>query len=150
MRRGYETTDADTYKLLLEKAKEMRKMPTEAESLIWKYLATNKTGFHFRRQHPICGYIPDFVCIKKRLIVEIDGGYHFEEEQPKIDAERTKWLNNNGYKVEKVVSNGSLVGNIEEDILILDVMIRMVMYHLIEPSLQYILKIIIIKENIMT
>ena len=56
-------------------------------------------GEHFRRQHPVFGYIPDFICINKKLIVEIDGGYHFEGEQPEMDAERTRYLNEIGYTV---------------------------------------------------
>ena len=71
----------------------MRKNPTEAESVMWSYLSDNKMGVHFRRQHPVCGYIPDFVSLKERLIIEIDGGYHFEGEQPEMDAERTQYLN---------------------------------------------------------
>ena len=97
MRYHYETTDASTYQLLLDKAKEMRKNPTQAESALWNYLSDNKLGVHFRRQHPIAGYIPDFVSLKHHLIIEIDGGYHLEGEQPEMDAERTKWLNNFGY-----------------------------------------------------
>ena len=56
-------------------------------------------GEHFRRQHPVFGYIPDFICINKKLIVEVDGGYHFEGEQPEMDAERTRYLNEIGYTV---------------------------------------------------
>ena len=56
-------------------------------------------GEHFRRQHPVFGYIPDFICINKKLIVEVDGGYHIEGEQPEMDAERTRYLNEIGYTV---------------------------------------------------
>ena len=74
-RNRFETTDASTYQLLLDKAREMRKNPTEAESVLWNYLSDNKMGVHFRRQHPIFNYIPDFVCLSERIIIEIDGGY---------------------------------------------------------------------------
>ena len=95
----FETTDASTYQLLLDKAREMRKNPTEAESLLWHYLSDNKLGVHFRRQHPIYGYIPDFVSLKNQIIIEIDGGYHFEGEQPEKDAERNEYLQEAGFTV---------------------------------------------------
>ena len=99
MNNRFETTDSATYQLLLDKAKEMRRNPTEAESALWNYLSGDKMGAHFRRQHPVFGYIPDFVCIQRKLIIEIDGGYHLENEQPEKDAERTHLLNNTGYIV---------------------------------------------------
>ena len=99
MKYGYETTDGATYQLLLEKAKEMRNNPTEAEKVLWQFLVGGQMGEHFRRQHPIAGYIPDFVCLKKRLIIEIDGGYHLEGEQPEKDEERTALLESEGFEV---------------------------------------------------
>ena len=95
----FETTDASTYQLLLDKAREMKKNPTEAESLLWHYLSDNKLGVHFRRQHPVYGYIPDFVSLKNQIIIEIDGGYHFEGEQPEKDAERNEYLQEAGFTV---------------------------------------------------
>jgi 2-C-methyl-D-erythritol 2,4-cyclodiphosphate synthase len=100
----FETTDASTYQLLLDKARQMRKNPTEAESVLWNYLSDNKMGVHFRRQHPICGYIPDFVSLKNQLIVEVDGGYHLEGEQPERDRERTEYLNQAGFTVLRFTS----------------------------------------------
>ncbi len=83
---------------------------TEAEAAMWACLRGNQLGFQFRRQHPIYGYIPDFVCLKKRLVVEIDGGYHYIGDQPISDEERTKYLNQYGFEVirftnEEVLSN---------------------------------------------
>ena len=99
MKYKYETTDSATYQLLQDKAREMRRNPTEAESALWNFLSGDKMGVHFRRQHPVFGYIPDFVCLKERLIVEIDGGYHLAEEQHEMDLERTAYLNQMGYVV---------------------------------------------------
>lgn len=112
MKHGYETTDGATYRLLLEKAREMRNNPTEAEALLWNYLDGNKTGFHFRRQHPIFGYIPDFVCLEKKLIIEIDGGYHFEGEQPEKDKERSERLSEEGYTILRF-KNEEVTGGID-------------------------------------
>ena len=112
MNNRFETTDGSTYHLLLEKAIEMRKQPTEAESVLWKHISGNRLGVHFRRQHPVYGYIPDFVCISHKLIIEIDGGYHFEGEQPEKDIERTNYLNNIGYTVLRF-TNEEVLCNIE-------------------------------------
>lgn len=97
MKYGYTTTDGTTYQLLLEKAKKMRNNPTEAESLLWQYLRRNVLKEHFRQQHPICGYIPDFVCLRLRLIIEIDGGYHSEGEQQEQDKIRQDYLEKEGF-----------------------------------------------------
>ena len=96
---GYETTDGHGYKLLLRNAKNNRRYATEAESVLWEYLRNEALGVRFRRQHPIGGYIPDFVCLKKHLIIEIDGGYHFFGDQPISDAERTNYLKERGFEV---------------------------------------------------
>ena len=115
---NFETTDASTYQLLLDKAKEMRRNPTEAESALWNYLEGNKMGAHFRRQHPVCGYIPDFVSLKDKLIIEIDGGYHFEGEQPEKDEERTKYLNEAGFVILRFTNEEVLydIDNVLEEI----------------------------------
>ena len=97
MKYGYTTTDGTTYQPLLEKAKKMRNNPTEAESLLWQYLRGNGLKEHFRQQHPICGYIPDFVCLRLRLIIEIDGGYHSEGEQQEQDKIRQDYLEKEGF-----------------------------------------------------
>ena len=96
----------------------MRKNPTEAESVLWGYLAGNRMGDHFRRQHPVFGYIPDFICINKKLIIEVDGGYHFEGEQPEMDAERTRYLNEIGYTVLRFTNEEVLhdIDNVLEEI----------------------------------
>ena len=72
---------------------------TEAESTLWECLRKGNLGAHFRRQHPIDGYIPDFVCLQKRLVIEVDGGYHYIGDQPVNDKERTAYLNARGFEV---------------------------------------------------
>ena len=112
MNNRFETTDGSTYHLLLDKAREMRKNPTEAESFLWNYLSGDKMGGHFRRQHPVYGYIPDFLCISKKLIIEIDGSYHFEGEQPEKDLERTAYLKSIGYTILRF-TNEEVLCNID-------------------------------------
>jgi 2-C-methyl-D-erythritol 2,4-cyclodiphosphate synthase len=112
MKYKYETTDSATYQLLQDKAREMRRNPTEAESALWNFLSGDMMGVHFRRQHPVFGYIPDFVCLKERLIIEIDGGYHLAEEQQEMDLERTEYLNQMGYVVLRF-TNESVLNDID-------------------------------------
>jgi len=98
MKDCYKTCNSDRYVSLHDNAKRMRNEPTEAEILLWQYLRGNKLGYKFRRQHPIDDYIADFVCLSKMLIVEIDGGYHTEDNQIEHDDIRDKWLEHLGYK----------------------------------------------------
>ena len=99
MKYRYETNDDATYHLLLQQAKRMRSQPTEAERTLWKYLKGNQLGAHFRQQHPIFDYIPDFVCLSRRLIIELDGDYHLTEEQQRKDEERSRWLATKGFTI---------------------------------------------------
>ena len=97
---GYITNSIEEWKALMPFAKENRKTPTEAENIMWQELRNRKLNeYKFRRQHPVAGYIPDFVCLGKKLMVEIDGGYHNEEEQKKFDNIRELWLSENGYRM---------------------------------------------------
>lgn len=62
---------------LTEKARDLRIQQTRAESLLWYVLRGRRLcGLKFRRQYPIEPFIVDFACIEKKLVVEIDGGYH--------------------------------------------------------------------------
>jgi chorismate synthase len=97
---GYLTNSVDQWKTVSVYAKENRQKPTEAEDKLWEQLRNRKVkGCKFRRQHPIEGYIPDFVCIERKLVVEVDGEYHNEEEQKKLDEQRSKILSRNGYRL---------------------------------------------------
>ena len=82
---------------ILRRAGELRKESTPAERKLWAYLRGDKLGVKFRRQHAIGKYIPDFICIEMKLIIELDGSQHLQQEE--YDEERTKYLNSLGYKV---------------------------------------------------
>ncbi len=81
-----------------ERARALRNNPTEAERALWKHLRLRQLeGQKFRRQQPLDPYIVDFACLEKKLIVELDGGQH--AEQVASDAERTAWLEAQGFRV---------------------------------------------------
>jgi len=97
--------------LLLVKAKEMRKTPTNAENILWLRLKNKALDFKFRQQHLIDDYIVDFVCLSKNLIVEVDGKIH--DSQKEYDEERTKILNQNGFKVIRF-TNEQVIEDVEK------------------------------------
>ena len=79
-------------------ARELRNAATDAERALWQHLRGRRlTGFKFRRQYPIAGYIVDFVCVEAKLVIELDGGQHADQQD--YDAERTRRLEINGYRV---------------------------------------------------
>ena len=87
-----------------EVARKLRKEPTPAERKLWAYLRGNKLhGVNFRRQHAIGRYIPDFCSVKEKLIIELDGSQHLEQKE--YDAERTKYLESQGYRVIRFWNN---------------------------------------------
>src|SRR5262245_19185274 len=82
-----------------ERAQRMRRAPTDAERRMWQVLRNLKPlGTHFRRQAPIGIYIADFAWHDGKLIVEIDGSQHADHRQA-YDAQRTAWLQSQGYRV---------------------------------------------------
>ena len=95
----FETSAPDRYELLKNFAKENRTKMTESESVLWEALRRLHCGYHFRRQHPIGDYIADFICLKKKLVVEVDGGYHNNPMQQQNDQMRTDYLERKGYTV---------------------------------------------------
>ena len=95
-----ETADPLLYGLLKDFSKRMRNNPTKAEEVLWNCLSSKKLeGFKFRRQHIIGSFITDLVCLKKGLIIEIDGLIHQLPENKFSDSERTQWLNTQGFEV---------------------------------------------------
>jgi very-short-patch-repair endonuclease len=85
------------------KAIQLRKELTPAERKLWAVIRNDKLGVTFRRQHAIGNYIPDFVCIEKKLILELDGSQHLD--QVEYDTERTKYFETLGYKVIRFWNN---------------------------------------------
>jgi methylmalonyl-CoA mutase cobalamin-binding domain/chain len=103
---GWETASPALYEALQEKAKEMRNKPTEAEKMLWNVLSDKGIdNYKFRRQHIIGEYIVDFVCLEKRLIIEVDGSIHNGLEQIEHDKQRTEWLESKGFKVVRYTNN---------------------------------------------
>jgi very-short-patch-repair endonuclease len=76
----------------------LRNNMTDAERTLWRVLRGKQfDGFKFRRQHPYEHYVLDFACLEKKLVVEVDGGQHAEEEL--YDYERTLFLGKSGFRV---------------------------------------------------
>lgn len=127
----YETADASLYKVLQERALQHRNYPTQAEAVLWEYLKGNRLGAKFRRQHLIGQYIPDFVCLSKQLIIEVDGGYHFIGDQIISDEQRTAYLESFGYHVIRFTNEEVLADT--QNVL---QKIRHIMNHLNEQNKQ--------------
>ena len=112
----YETAAPDRYELLRDFAKKNRREMTESERVLWEKLRKLNCGYHFRRQHPIGDYIADFICLKKNLVIEIDGGYHAEPIQQQNDQWRTDYLVSKGYTVIRF-KNEEISNNLHEVIM---------------------------------
>ena len=89
-------------KRLRRYARELRRNMTKAERRLWRRLRGGQLGVKFRRQQPIGRYIVDFVCLERRLVVEVDGGQHDGSE---YDRERDEWLEREGYRVVRFWDN---------------------------------------------
>ena len=73
---------------------------TDAERVLWGALRSRQlAGCKFRRQQPLGRFVVDFVCLEKRLVIEVDGGQHAEQDQAAHDAQRTAWLEANDFRV---------------------------------------------------
>lgn len=93
---------------------ELRKESTPAERKLWAQLRNDQLGVNFCRQHAIGQYITDFCSPKAKLIIELDGSQHLEQEA--YDEERTKYLESLGYNVIRFWNN-DVLNNIDSVIL---------------------------------
>lgn len=78
----------------------LRKNLTVQERKLWQYLRKRQiNNSRFRRQYSIGAYIVDFICLNKKLIIEIDGGQHNEDKNVKYDNDRTEYFKSLGFRV---------------------------------------------------
>lgn len=77
---------------LIDRAKQLRKEMTKSECKLWFQFLKDHT-FRFQRQKVIDHYIVDFYCSKAKLIIEIDGSYHYDNDQFQYDQIRSDRLN---------------------------------------------------------
>ncbi len=111
--KSYEMADRLLYGKLKEFSEELRKHQTEAEGILWECLKNKQLkGYKFRRQHIVGQYITDFVCLKSRLIIEVDGKIHQLPDNLESDEIRTSWMCENGFKVIRF-SNEQVIGDID-------------------------------------
>ena len=81
-------------------AKHLRTNATDAERILWSLLRRRQfEGLRFRRQQPIGPYIVDFFCPSVKLIIELDGGQHGADRARSYDEDRTRFLEQRGYRV---------------------------------------------------
>ncbi|MBR1933949.1 MAG: endonuclease domain-containing protein [Prevotella sp.] len=99
MERRHETAAPDRYDLLKAYARHNRHEMTESEQTLWAALRKEFGGIKFRRQHPIGDYIADFLCLTRKLVIEVDGGYHNDPQQRIEDVWRTEFLESKNYRV---------------------------------------------------
>ncbi len=88
---------------LKQRARVMRRSPTDSEAALWQLLKGRQLGVSFKRQVPLLGYIVDFYASAAKLVVEVDGGYH--AERVALDAKRQRRLELAGYRVVRVASD---------------------------------------------
>ena len=86
----------------IKRARCLRKAPTRAEEFFWSLVRDRgHEGLRFRRQVPIGQYVVDFACLSARLIIEVDGPHHQTPEAIAYDAQRTGWLESQGFRVRR-------------------------------------------------
>ena len=101
------------------RARELRWQMTDAERVLWSILRRKQLeGFRFRRQVPIGRFFADFFCPATRLIIEVDGGQHFDEDNLWRDYRRSKWLKEQGFRVIRFTNDAVFrcPGDVAEEI----------------------------------
>ncbi len=89
-----------------DRARQLRCFPTEAEAFLWQHLRGRAfKALKFRRQLELGNYIVDFVCLEKRLIIEVDGGQHNEKLHRRYDEVRDQWLRSQGFRILRYWNN---------------------------------------------
>jgi very-short-patch-repair endonuclease len=82
------------------RARDLRKRQTRAEAALWQYLrASRLDGLRFRRQHPIDRYFADFACVSLKLVIELDGKVHDEDQRRLGDYHRQQAIEALGWSV---------------------------------------------------
>ena len=89
----------------------MRRQPTKAEGLLFGRLRGNRCGLRIRRQHPIGPFIADFACVKKKLVIELDGWSH--DERWVYDEARTEYFVQQGWRVVRY-ANLDVLRNVDD------------------------------------
>src|SRR3954466_6138227 len=90
-----------------ERARQLRTSMTAAERFVWFRIRYRQIGgFKFRRQHPLGPFVVDFVCLERKLVLELDGGQH--NERSEYDERRSDWLRERGYRVFRVWNHEAL------------------------------------------
>ena len=111
---NYKTAKPFVYGLLKKYVKEHSENPTHSENVLWHLLRGQQLdGYKFRRQHIIGSYIADFVCLSKKLIIEVDGLIHEVPENKISDEERTVELNRFGFEVLRF-TNDEITGDTDK------------------------------------
>jgi very-short-patch-repair endonuclease len=89
-----------TRKIGTSRSRALRRNATGAERALWRALKRVPVyGSHFRRQVPIGPYVADFACLKARLVIELDGGHHAQDDIRAKDEVRSRSLERNGFRV---------------------------------------------------
>ncbi|MBL1265656.1 endonuclease domain-containing protein [Methylomicrobium sp. RS1] len=95
------------------KARSLRSNMTDAENMLWSRVRRKQIpGVQFYRQKPIGDYIVDFYAPQAKLVIELDGGQHFEPEQQRYDGRRALYLQKQGLAVLRF-TNVEVLKNIE-------------------------------------
>ena len=88
---------------LIERARKLRKEATRQEKHLW-YDFLKDYPLRFQRQKAIGNYIVDFYCHSAKLVVELDGSQHYDEEAERYDERRTDYLNDLGLTVLRIAN----------------------------------------------
>ena len=117
-----------SYNIIKQIRDELKKNPTEAEIIIWEYLKNKKTGHKIRRQHIVDNFIADFICLPKKLIIEIDGKIH--KFQKEYDQMRTERLTELGFQIIRFTND-----EVKTDPIKVYTQIKQILNNLIDPAM---------------
>jgi very-short-patch-repair endonuclease len=90
----------------LDQARRLRRTLTPAEARLWSGLRGRRLqNYRFVRQYPVGPFTVDFLCRDARLIVEVDGATHSQDDEIAYDERRTDYLKTQGYRVLRILND---------------------------------------------